>query len=262
MNQSGKIGMKPSWLDIWPNFYYNVLPLIEYTHMIVSQKRKERLERFNDIDLYVVTCEPLSNGRGNLDVLDAVIKGGATIIQLRDKQAAPDTFLEQARRFRAITARTGVLLIINDYIDIALAVDADGVHLGQTDMQLPFARNCSLDLVIGRSTHNLEQAREAERQGADYINIGPLFSTTTKAHDRVLGVEAIHEISPHISVPFTVMGGITEQNIGSVLAAGATKIAVVTAVTQAPDMAGAVRRLRNQILTVRCGNEPSEEQQT
>ena len=225
--------------------------------MILSHKREERMVRFNDIDLYVVTCEPLSEGRTNLEILDAVIRGGGKIIQLRDKDLPPRDFLSLAKKFRAVTREAGVLLIINDYVDIALAVDADGVHLGQEDMKLPFARQLALDLIIGRSTHSLEQALQAEKEGADYINIGPIFATGTKEHTRTLGVGAIREIAPRITVPFTVMGGIHESNITEVLDAGAYKIAVVTAVTRATDASAAVTRLREMILAAK----PADEQQ-
>jgi len=239
-------------LDSNSNFYYNF-------YMIPSYKREARMKRFNDIDLYVVTCETLSNGRSNLDVLEAVIAGGGKIIQLRDKDLSPREFLQLAQKFRDITRRAGVLLIINDFVDIALAVDADGVHLGQSDMKLPLARQMAIDMIIGRSTHTLDQAQAAEKEGADYINIGPIFSTGTKEHDRVLGVEAIEEITPHISVPYTVMGGITEANIPKVLEAGAYKIALVTAVTKADDMAEAVTRIRTAILQARPEPEEQEE---
>jgi thiamine-phosphate pyrophosphorylase len=230
--------------------------------MIPSYKREARMKRFNDIDLYVVTCETLSNGRSNLEVLEAVIAGGGKIIQLRDKNLSTREFLHLAKKFREITRRAKVLLIINDYVDIAMAVDADGVHLGQEDMKLPLARQMGIDMILGRSIHSLEQARQAEKEGADYINIGPIFPTGTKEHDRVLGVEAIKEIAPQISIPFTVMGGITEENISKVLEASAYKVALVTAVTKADDMVGAVNRLRTTILEARPEEEGEEQDQS
>ena len=212
-----------------------------------SRKRRERQARFADVDLYPVTCAALSNGRGNLAVLEAVIAGGAKIIQLREKELAARAFYEQAVRFREITRAAGVLLFINDYLDGALAVDADGVHLGQDDLPLDAARRIAPDLLIGISTETVEQAVSACAGDADYINIGPIFATGTKQITRALGPQAIREIAPRISIPFTVIGGINEATLDEVLAAGARKIAVVTAVTQAPDMAAAVRRLRQRI---------------
>ena len=207
----------------------------------------ERKKRFDDIDLYVVTCEKLSNGRSNLEVLDAVIKGGGKIIQLRDKQISKRDFFQLAKKFREITLKAGILLIINDYLDVAMAVDADGVHLGQEDFPLKEARALAPNLILGRSVHSLEQAKIAEAEGADNINIGPIFPTGTKEHAQAIGTEAIKKIAPEISIPFTVMGGIKLSNIKETVDAGAKKLALVTAVTQAADMVSAVKELRSQI---------------
>lgn len=210
--------------------------------------RQERKALFEQVDIYPVTCERLSAGRSDLDVLDGVIKGGARIIQLREKDLSEGDYYRLAERFRERTARAGVLLIINDRVDVAIAVGADGVHLGQDDFPIPAARRIAPDLLIGASSHNLEEALCAQEEGADYVNIGPIFPTGTKEGvEHFLGPEAIREIVPHLQIPFTVMGGIKESNIGEVLAAGARKVAVVTAITQAPDIAGAVRSLRKRI---------------
>ena len=203
---------------------------------------------FQQVDVYPVTCERLSEGRTNLEVLEAVIQGGSKIIQLREKDYPKRDLYNQSLKFREITARAGVLLIINDHVDIALAVEADGVHLGQEDLPVQVARKLAPELLIGVSTHSLEQALQAEKDGADYINIGPIFSTETKEGvGRSLGPTAISEISPRIKVPFTVMGGINEANIDQVLAQGARRVAMVTAITRATDIAEKVRSLREKI---------------
>ena len=210
--------------------------------------RESRKARFNEIDVYPVTCERLSAGRSNLEVLEAVISGGARIIQLREKEYSKRDLYRLALTFREVTARAGVLLVINDYLDIALAVGADGVHLGQDDLPLTAARRLAPDLLIGISTHSLEEALEAEREGADYVNIGPVFATSTKAGvDRGLGPEAIASIGSRLSVPFTVMGGITAANLDEILAAGARRIAMITAITQSADIAEAVRVFSERI---------------
>ncbi len=213
----------------------------------MSTAKDTRLAQFAAADLYVVTCAPLSRGRSNEEVLEAVIAGGGRIIQLRDKDCTPREFYAMARRFRTVTRAAGVLLIINDFLDVALALDADGVHLGQDDLPLDAARRIAPEMIIGRSTHSLQQALEAQDGGADYVNIGPIFPTGTKEHAATLGPDAIRTIAPHVRIPFTVMGGITLANIDLVVTAGARRIAVVTAVTQADDMAGAVRALRARI---------------
>lgn len=213
-------------------------------------ERARRIEMFKAVDLYPVTCERLSGGRSNLEVLEAAVAGGAKVIQLREKECGKGELYRQAVRFRELTAAAGMLLIINDHLDVALAAGADGVHLGQADLPLPAARRIAPDLLLGASSHSREEALRAQAEGADYVNIGPIFPTLTKEGiDHFLGPEAIGEIAPALGVPFTVMGGINAGNIDQVLAAGARRIAVVTAVTQAPDMAAAVTALRARIRT-------------
>jgi thiamine-phosphate pyrophosphorylase len=207
-----------------------------------------RKTMFEAVDLYPVTCEKLSAGRSNLDVLEGVVRGGARIIQLREKEATSREFYDMAVRFRQITSRAGILLIINDRLDIALAVDADGVHLGQEDLPVDAARKLGPELIIGASTHSLEEALRARDAGADYVNIGPIFPTSTKTGVRdFLGPEAISAIGPRLGIPFTVMGGIHERNLDEVLRHGARKVAMVTEITQALDIARKVRSLRSRI---------------
>ena len=215
--------------------------------------RQMRKEKFLQVDLYPVTCERLSAGRSNLDVLDAAIRGGAKIIQLREKELATRDLYQMACALRKVTADAGMLLIINDRIDIALAVDADGVHLGQEDLPLSAARRIAPELLIGISSHSREEALKAQDGGADYVNIGPIFPTRTKEGvTRFLGPEAIPGITSGLEVPFTVMGGIGRANVEEVLAQGARRVAVVTAVTMADDMAGAVAALRERIRSSRA----------
>jgi len=207
--------------------------------------RERRKAVLQEIDVYPVTCERLSAGRSNLEVLQAVIQGGARIIQLREKEYSARDLYHLALKFRGITAKAGVLLIINDHLDIAMAVEADGVHLGQNDLPVTAARRIAPELLVGASTHSLEEARQAQDDGADYVNIGPIFPTKTKEGvEQFLGPDAIRVIAPAIRIPFTVMGGITESNIDEVLAAGARRVALVTAITLAPDISQKVRALR------------------
>lgn len=211
-------------------------------------KRVERKSLFESVDIYPVTCERLSNGRSDLEVLEGIIAGGARIVQLREKDLRERDYFQLAEKFREITAKAGVLLFLNDKVDVAIAVGADGVHLGQDDFPVPAARRIAPDLLIGASSHNLEEALRAQEEGADYVNIGPIFPTATKeGAGNFLGPDAIGKIAPQLKISFTVMGGIKESNIDEVLAAGARKVAVVTAITQAPDIAEAVRSLRAKI---------------
>jgi thiamine-phosphate pyrophosphorylase len=210
--------------------------------------RKERLLKLKAIDIYPVTCQELSEGRSNLEVLAAVLAGGAKIIQLREKLWDKKDLYELALEFRKLTRTHDALLIINDHVDVALAAGADGVHLGQEDLPIKAARYIAPELIIGASSHNLIQALTAEQNGADYVNIGPIFPTKTKANTvRFLGPEAIAEIGPQLTVPYTTMGGIHPDNIGRVLEAGARRVAMITGITRASDIAARVRQLRKTI---------------
>ena len=127
-----------------------------------------------------------------------------------------------AEIFRERTAKAGMLLVINDRVNVAIAVGADGVHLGQDDFPVPSAKTIAPGLIVGASSHSLAEALRAQNEGADYVNIGPIFSTGTKEGvDRFLGPGAVSQIAPHLRIPFTVMGGIKESNVNQVLEAGA-----------------------------------------
>jgi len=211
--------------------------------------RAERVQRFEAADLYVVITGEFCGGRSPLDVLDAVLAAGVTLVQCREKRLDDGQYFELAREFRERTARAGALLVVDDRLDIALAADADGVHLGQLDLPVASAQGLAPKLLIGASTHTLEQALAAERDGASYVNIGPIYATKTKAKTAApLGPEAIMEIGSRIRIPFSCMGGIKLENIGEVVSHGARHPAVVTAVTAAPNPGASARALRNRIL--------------
>ena len=210
----------------------------------------ERLARFQRPDLYVVITESFCAGRPALDVLDAVLGAGVRLIQFREKSLDDRELYWRAAQFRERTQEYGALLIIDDRVDVALAVDADGVHLGQTDLPVDTARRIAPELLIGASTHNLEEAVEAQACGASYVNIGPIFATQTKAVPTgVVGPAMIDAIAPHLTIPWTTMGGIKLHNIDEVLRRGAKRVAVVTAVTEADDVCAAARALRDRIVS-------------
>jgi thiamine-phosphate pyrophosphorylase len=209
---------------------------------------KERLAKLKTIDIYPVTCQELSEGRTNLEVLAAILKGGAKIIQLREKHWSKRDLYHLALKFREHTRRSDALLIINDHVDVAMAAGADGVHLGQEDLPVDAARKLAPELIIGASSHSLGEALKAEKDGADYVNIGPIFPTKTKTDaTHFLGPEAVAEIGPQLSVPFTTMGGITLDNIQRVLKAGAHRVAMITGITKAANIPERVRQLREII---------------
>lgn len=164
------------------------------------------------------------------EVVNLVLKAGVRFIQLREKDKTRRQIYEEALRLRELTRTFGATLIINDHADIALAVDADGVHLGQEDLPLKEARKIMGKKIIGISTHNLEQAKEAENGGADYIGFGPVFHTTTKNAGAPKGVDNLKIIKENVSIPVIAIGGITLHNIKSVIDAGADSVAVATAI--------------------------------
>ena len=210
----------------------------------MSARHEERMRRFQKAGLYLVTSEAASAGRRTEEILCEALAGGVCLVQLREKDLPLRDFFRLAETARRLTRETGALLIINDRLDVAMAVGADGVHLGQEDFPACAARRLAPDLIIGVSTHSPAEARQAEVDGASYVNIGPLFPTGTKAWTGpFLGLEGLREIAAVVSIPFTVMGGIKREHIPALRRAGARTIAVVTAITAAPRPAEAARDL-------------------
>ena len=208
----------------------------------------ERMQRFKKAGLYLVTSQSLSEGRSTLDIVRCALVAGVKLIQLREKGLPLRQLLELAREVRALTQPYGCLLIINDRIDVALAVGADGVHLGLEDLPIDTARVIGADLIIGASSHTIDEARETEAAGASYVNIGPIYPTNTKVWtDAYLGIEGLERIAKHVSIPFTVMGGIKRTHIPELRDAGASTIALVTAVTAASNPEEAARELLGDI---------------
>lgn len=185
-------------------------------------------------------------GRSNLsfvDLAEQLCAGGAKLLQLRAKDVSSRDFLAIARETHAICQRHGCLLIVNDRADIALAVDADGVHVGQEDLPLAAARQVlGPKKIIGVSTHDPEQAREAVRGGADYIGFGPLFGTATKATGySARGLDQLREIRRLVTLPIVAIGGIAMERAPSALAAGANAVAMISDLVLADDVAAKVR---------------------
>jgi thiamine-phosphate pyrophosphorylase len=204
----------------------------------------DRMRLFVRSGLYLVTSEELSAGRSTPDVVRMALRGGVRLIQLREKNLSCRALTRLAAEVRDLTAAAGALLIINDRLDVALATGADGVHLGQDDLPVDRARAIAPDLIIGASTHSTGEAEDAQRMGASYVNIGPLFPTGTKAWDReFLGIEGLRRIAQCVRIPFTVMGGIKREHIPDLIRAGARTIALVTAVTASSSPEESTREL-------------------
>jgi thiamine-phosphate pyrophosphorylase len=222
---------------------------------------KRRLLEFS---LYVVTGREQSKGRDDSEVVRRAIEGGAGAIQFRAKEPDAGELLRTAKELRTITADAGVTFIVNDHVDVALASGADGVHLGQEDLPVQEARKIAgPDLIIGLSIHSLEQAVEGEASGADYVNVGPVFATQTKAHGGPpVGPELITRVKARVGIPITCMGGINGDNVEQVVKAGADRVAVVSAVVGADDIALAAGDLVERVRRARAKRARSEDCRT
>lgn len=205
------------------------------------------MKNFNfDNRLYVITESSISKGRSNEFVVKEAIKGGAGIIQLREKQWDKNKIKEEAIKLLKICRNNNALFIVNDYVDVALEIGADGVHLGQSDMPISEARKiCGNKLIIGLSTHSVEQAVKADKEDMDYITIGPIFST--RAKDYTIGTEIIKEILRKIKKPLIAIGGINKNNIDSALSQGVKSVAVISAVVSAENIKEAANELVEKI---------------
>jgi thiamine-phosphate pyrophosphorylase len=204
---------------------------------------------FSKVSVYLVTDPVLSGGRSEMEVVRAAAAGGVRLFQYRDKLADARTYLEKARALSLLCRELGTWLLLNDRVDIAALVDCDGVHLGQNDLPTADARSIlGPGKIIGRSTHTVDQARQACEDGADYINIGPVFPTATKNTPvSPVGLDMVRAVTAVATVPVTTMGGISLANAPDVVRAGADRVAVVTAITQAPDIARAARDLMDAV---------------
>ena len=196
---------------------------------------------------YLVTQQDLSAGRSTRAIVEAAIAGGVDAVQVREKHASARERLALARDLRGSTADAGVSLIINDRVDIALAADADGVHLGDEDLPVADARDLlGEDATIGRSVSTVAAAREAERAGADYLGVGAVYATGSKDVDedeQAIGLDVVRDIADAVEIPFVGIGGITPDNAANVAAAGADGVAVISAITGADDPEEATRDL-------------------
>jgi thiamine-phosphate pyrophosphorylase len=201
--------------------------------------------------IYSVITEKFCSNRSSVKTLEKVLKGGVKMVQLREKEYHKGRILKMALEFRKLTDKYKALLIINDHIDIALLCKADGVHLGQDDIPCIEAKKLAPKMIIGVSTHNMKEAIQAQKDGADYINIGPIFATKTKENLMApLGIETLKKISKKISIPYTVMGGIKEHHIPQLVKAGAKRIAMVTEITRADNITAKVKGLQGMVQTV------------
>jgi thiamine-phosphate pyrophosphorylase len=205
-----------------------------------------------DWSVYLVTQQTASAGRWTAEIVAGAVDGGVGVVQLRDKGLPVRRRLALGREVRELTRDAGVPLIVNDRVDLAQAIDADGVHLGDDDLPVAAAREIlGEDALIGRSASFVEDAVAAERAGADYLGVGAVYATGSKDDvpddEYAVGPERVRDVSDAVSIPVVGIGGITAANAGDVVAAGADGVAVISAITQAGDPEQATRELRDAV---------------
>lgn len=200
--------------------------------------------------VYAITDSETSLGKNLIEYSTELLLGGAKILQYREKNKRKGEILKEALELKKLTTKFNALFIINDYIDIALLVDADGVHLGQKDLPLKEARKLlGENKIIGISANTFEEAKEAQLNGADYIGVGPIFSTQTKKDaDLPTGTKLLTKIKENLSIPFTAIGGIKLSNLDEVLKTGTTSICLVSELLSAPNTFEITKKINDKII--------------
>ena len=201
-----------------------------------------------DLSLYLVT-DP-GAGAAVPNIVEAALRGGVTMVQLREKEADTKTFFERACLLKKITDAKHVPLIINDRLDICLAADAAGLHIGQSDLPASVARKwLPADKILGVSAHTVEEAKKAEQDGADYLGVGAVFPTATKPDAETVSIKMLKEICETVRIPVVAIGGIGEENVGELAGSGVAGTAVVSAIMSAQNPREAALRLKGKIFS-------------
>lgn len=204
--------------------------------------------------LYIITDQELSGGKSHLQVAEEAIQGGADVIQLRDKTASSAELYYSASQIREITLENNIPFIVNDRLDIALAVDADGLHIGQEDLPVSIARKLLRPSgILGVSAGSLAEALQAEKEGADYLGVGPVFEARSTKADagEPRGLSLLSEIRRQCQIPVIAIGGISFNNVVAVFQAGADGVAVISAIVAAPDIREATQEFKKTIESFR-----------
>jgi len=199
------------------------------------------------VDLYFITDSKLTK-KSVLDDVKSAVKAGVKIVQYREKEKSTKEMIEEAKRIKDICDKNNVIFLINDRVDICLAVNADGAHLGSDDMPYDAARKLLPDKIIGLTAHNVEEAIEAEKIGADYIGVSPIFETKTKLDaGKPTGLQLIKEVKKRVKIPFAAIGGINLENLNSVLEAGAKSVVAISAIVTKDDVEGECKKFIKMI---------------
>jgi thiamine-phosphate pyrophosphorylase len=210
--------------------------------LLAKMLRQDRVKRLTG--LYIIVDVASLKGRSPLNAAEEAIKGGAKIIQLRDKEGSRRSFFQIALELQKLCRQHGVLFIVNDSLEIALAVDADGLNIGREDLPVTEARRfLPINKLVGASASSVAEARLAQAAGADYLGVGSIYPTGTKADIAVVGLKLIREIKRNVKLPVVAIGGIDKNNISAVMKAGADAAAVISAVMGAADVEKATRQL-------------------
>ncbi len=201
----------------------------------------------NTLTLYAVTDRYWLNGRTLHSVVKESLDGGVTLVQLREKDLNQTCFMEEAKDLKKLCHEYKVPLIINDNVDIALAIDADGVHVGQKDMEVRDVRlKLGPDKIIGVSAQTVEQAKLAEKQGADYLGVGAVFPTSSKEDATDVSYETLKAICEAVSIPVVAIGGITQENVSKLAGSGICGIAVISAIYAQQDIKESTKELKKR----------------
>jgi thiamine-phosphate pyrophosphorylase len=206
------------------------------------------MKSLEEVRLYCFSPGDFLMGGDPVEMITAQIRGGADLIQLREKNMPKREALELGFAVRSLTTQQGIPFIVNDDLDLAMILEADGVHLGQDDIPIKYARPLLKDKIIGISTHSLSQAREAIRDGADYIGLGPVFETKTKTKaDPVVGMDLILKVQELSPVPVIAIGGIGESNIDLLVNRGIKRAAVISDIFSSKDIEAKTRALKEKL---------------
>ncbi len=204
--------------------------------------RQDKIKQISG--LYAIIDSQALKGRSHTEAAGQAIRGGAKTIQLRDKLSSKKELLAIAQQLKTLCIKHNVLFIVNDYLDITIASDADGLHLGQSDLPIPVARKLlPLGKILGCSTHTVEQAIVAQAERADYIAVGSIYPTSSKETAKVVGLEMLRQIRQAVTLPVVAIGGINRDNVAEVMTAGASSVAVISAILQANNIEEATRQI-------------------
>ena len=234
--------------DIAPKLNSEKFQQARFNLYTIEQRLVSKLLRQDKVKhlpgLYIIIDTQALKGHSHIEVAKQAIQGRAKTIQLRDKLGNKKELLPIAQQLKNLCAEQGVLFIINDYLDLALATDADGLHLGQDDLPIKVARQLlPIGKILGCSTTSADQAITAESEGADYIAVGSIYPTASKETAKVIGLDRLRQIRQAITLPIVAIGGITRDNVAEVMSAGADTVAVIRAILQAESPQEAARQI-------------------